>query len=117
VCQKGIIISPSRAVLLRDPSDAAGLARGSVKLLRREGTFRITKVDTGNLELQIKTTEVLPGQEYQMLVTHAAVAGAAGPSRVGHSIYVETDDPTQPRIVIPLWLPATAARIKVAGGK
>jgi Protein of unknown function (DUF1573) len=110
VCEKGILTTPSTVVLLRDKANPTGPASGNVKLLRREGTFQITKVDAGDLDVQVRTMTLREGQEYQVVVTSGSLPTPSARPRKRHSLRIETDDPTQPSITVPLWLPSVASQ-------
>jgi hypothetical protein len=99
ICDKGIIaMPPSLYMGSITPSTALPLTT-MFTLSRAEGTFHIRKVTSDDPGLQVKEESIQEGRQYRVTVTYKG-GWAAGSAR--HSITVETDDPHQSHLRIPV---------------
>jgi hypothetical protein len=97
--EKGITVLPAN-LLFRRPGPGQPLpAPRTVLLSKREGKFHIQKVTSSDPNLDIRTDTVKDGSSYRLKVAYRSeLPDVLPPAR----ITVETDDPQQPRLEIPV---------------
>src|SRR5581483_1747439 len=100
ICDKGILAMPVSA-FLGSIGPATTLPMNQiVTLQRREGTFNLKQIDTGDASLKVQQETVKEGQEYRLRLVYN---GGWPAGIVQRKITVQTDDPRQPSIVIPVF--------------
>lgn len=98
-CEKGILPVPSGVDLGTLAPDASLPVSQPLMLLKRSGTFHVTKAQTDDPGLKVHTEAVREGSEYRITVTLPERRAAGS---LQSKIVVDTDDPAQPRIEIPV---------------
>lgn len=100
-CEKGIQVNPSVVYLAASRSDNPRVPSSRiVTLTKRGGTFRIQDVVISDPNLEVRTETVRERSEYRLFVSYRGAEPDNG--RLRTSIRIETDDPAQPRIEIPV---------------
>jgi hypothetical protein len=105
-CEKGILLAPA-SLYLGAISPATKLpVTQVVTLSKREGKFRVTKVESSDPNLEVRDETVQEGSQYRLTVTYRG-GWPAGAARA--KLMIETDDPRQPRLEIPVIANVAAA--------
>lgn len=95
-CEKGITVVPAQ-VTFAATKDSAPPKR-IVLLVKREGAFHIKKVECSDPNVEVRHEEVKSGVQVRLIVTPRSAA----PLKAASIVRVETDDPYQPTLVIPV---------------
>jgi hypothetical protein len=100
-CDKGVVVTPQNFVFGGQNSKV-----GMVVLKKRDAEVHIRSAVSSDPDLDVKVSTIKEGSLYRLIATCKGQFSSVDPSTV---ITVETDDPQQPRLVIPVKLPATPA--------
>lgn len=103
--EKGITFSP-RMVFWSGISANSSAAREEILLRKRGGRFAIRAVRSEDPAIRATVETVEEGTHYRVVVTYV---GGWQPGRARTSLVVETDDPFQPEITIPVQAVINAA--------
>jgi len=99
ICEKGILAMPTVLYLgIITPTTSLPLSQTTI-LVKRHGTFRIRKIASNDPNLAVKQETIQDGAQYRLTVTYKG-GWSVGP--IQSRITVETDDPHQPQVVIPV---------------
>ena len=99
ICDKGILSIPE-SLFFGSISPRTPLPQTQAfTVLKHDGTFHVTKIDTTDPALQVVQQSALDGKQYQFLVTYR---GGWPLGAMRGRITLTTDDPDQPHIEIPV---------------
>ena len=99
VCEKGILTTPPCSYLGALGPATPLPVRQVVTLSRGSGAFRIKSASTGDPRLQVRVSPIRDGAEYRLDLTYL---GGWPAGSVNARVTVETDDPLQPTIIVPV---------------
>jgi len=99
ICEKGILAVPQSVFMgTITPTSSLPVAQ-TVTLIRREGAFHPQKVRSEDPNLEVKQETLQDGSQYRLTVIYR---GGWPAGTVRSKITVETDDPKQAKIEIPV---------------
>lgn len=110
--EKGIAVSP-RTVYWGGVSESSAVAREEIMLIKRGGRFAIKSVTAADPALRAAVETVSDGSQYRVVVTYL---GGWKAGRQSTTLAIQTDDPAQPEIVIPVRAVVNPAPTTAAGG-
>lgn len=94
---KGIVVAPGAVVFKRDRANPKQTPMTQLKLTRRQGQFRIGKIESPDFDIESAVETVREGQEYVATLVYRGSRRSSTTQRLG-SVRIETDDPSQPVI-------------------
>ncbi len=104
--EKGICAAPASVFMgLLTPATVVPVTQ-LVTVTRRAGAFHVTKASTDDANLDVKVSGPKEGQEYRLLVSYK---GGWPAGIVQRRVTIDTDDPRQSRIEIPVIANVVAA--------
>jgi hypothetical protein len=95
----GILTVPPAAYLGTIRPETTFPLRQVVTVLKRAGEFRVRKVSTDDPQLTASFEAVKEGSQYRVVLFYA---GGAPAGSLRRTVFLETDDPRQPRVAIPV---------------
>lgn len=98
-CEKGIVATPASLYLGLIGSKLKEPIERQISLVKHGSTFDVRNVTCDDPGVRVSYTTIRRGEHYRV---HVRYSGGWSPGWVQRRIFVETDDPRQPRIVIPL---------------
>lgn len=98
-CEKGILAVPFSLYMGAISSRTTLPLSQTVMLLKRDGAFHIQKIDTDDPRLAVRQETVQDGAQYRLTVTYR---GGWTTGSILSRVTVTTDDPRQPKVVIPV---------------
>lgn len=107
-CEKGILASPSSLNFGTVTAEVQTPSTRILFLARRDQPFKITGVRTGDPSLEAMVAPVREGLLYRVTLAYKGGWPAGATKR---TLTIETDDPAQPRIEVPI-----TASVLAAGG-
>jgi hypothetical protein len=110
--EKGIAVSP-RTVYWGGISETTGTAREEILLTKRGGRFAVRGVTCDDPAVRAAVETVADGSQYKVMVSYAG-GWKAGRQRA--TLKINTDDPAQPEILVPVQALVSAASTTAAGG-
>jgi hypothetical protein len=111
-CEKGILVSPSEVTLARRSADSGGGLVATVLLRKPGGGLEILGAKCSEPGFEVRVIPVREGWLYRILAT-GDDATAVDPSAV---LSIETGDPDQPRLEVPLRRPSATKVDRPSGG-
>jgi Protein of unknown function (DUF1573) len=96
--EKGIAVSPPQVFLGRLP-DSEVPAREEILLTKRGGQFHVKNVKSADPNLKVKCEPIRGGSMYRIVLSYA---GGWKPGLVRQTVTVNTTDPRQPVLTIPV---------------
>ncbi|MCC6443122.1 MAG: DUF1573 domain-containing protein [Armatimonadetes bacterium] len=100
LCEKGIMAVPV-SVYMGNITSATRLPVTQIlTLIKKEGAFHIRQVTSSDANLQTEMETLRDGSQYRISVTYNG--GWQADASIRSMVIVETDDPRQPRIEIPV---------------
>ncbi len=98
-CEKGIVTTPERLYLGTLPVGKAGAVERPVQVTSHGRGFGIRSVTCEDPNVRVSYSTIRTGEYYRVTVRYL---GGWSAGWVQRQIVIETDDPVQPRIVVPL---------------
>lgn len=105
-CEKGILVVPGTVHIGTLRPDTPLPVTQVATLARREGRFNIRSVQSDDPKLEVSRETVTAGTQYRLTLTYR---GGWSPGAVRRTISVETDDPHQTKLEIPVLATLLAA--------
>jgi hypothetical protein len=96
--EKGIGVSP-RTVYWGGITETSAVAREEIMLIKRGGRFAVREVVSADPAIRAEVETVTEGSQYRIVVTYA---GGWKAGRQITTLAIHTDDPAQPKIVVPV---------------
>ncbi len=113
-CEKGIVLSPSSFTFSSGRRALDASSKSMVLLRKREGKFNIRTAISSDPNLQLDVVPVMDGLVYRLTATYRGeLSNLSGKCVVA----VETDDPQQPRLEIPVWNAVRNTPFKASGAQ
>ncbi len=101
--EKGLIVSPRELKLIPALGQARGSKKGSLIVRSASGPVQIVKASSADETLRVESKPIMEGKLYQVTVTELRPqAESVGKAAASRSIVLETNDPHQPRVEIPV---------------
>jgi len=98
VCEKGIVAMPPSVLFNGVPAGTKTAQLRTVMLRRREGPFRIVKIEDQGCRVEVREESMQNGSLHRVTITYRG----GDPAEPQEKIRLETDDPLQPWVEIPV---------------
>lgn len=99
ICEKGILAVPVAAYMGTITPQTVMPVNQIVTLSRREGSFKIQTVQIDDPNIEVRRETLQEGSQYRLMLVYK---GGWQPGQVRRKLTVQTDDPRQPMIEIPV---------------